>query len=222
MTASFHFGVSVVFTFVAAAAALWATAAWKRAARDRAAALAERLGLDFELRSVESAGFLDRLPPVLRPLADLFASWRISGERGGVSVWMYPEVRSHGKSSSTYLVVEARFSRPFNFELRAGRETVFDKIGKALFSLPDVEIGDWDFDDKVRIKAADAEAARELFSALAVREALRSLLDACPEAFVVSYGAVWERGASRAAYEKVPAVLDPLVAFAAAVDAVMP
>lgn len=210
------FFVSILSTLFAAALAVYASFWWKKKEIDRARHLADELGFDFELRTPP---MLEKVPAALRPLADMFSPWRISGSLRGLSAWVYPETRSSGKSSKTYLIVRAYYDRPLPFDLRAGRETVFTKIGKALFNLSDVETGDWELDEAVRFKSSDPSAVSTLFGRSEVREAFLALLKAFPEAVADQEGALWERTAVRAAFAQVPSVLDSLSSFAAAVSA---
>jgi hypothetical protein len=191
---------------------------WKRSEIAAAERLAGELGLHFELRAGGVLRGLEKLPPFIQPLIDLFSPWRISGSCSGFSAWIYPELRSSGKSSKTYLIVKIDYPTPLPFDFRAGRETVFTKMGKSLFNLPDVEVGDWVFDDAVRIKASDSAAVAALFADHTLQDAFLSLLDAFPEASADREAARWERPSVRSLFRRVPAALGSLAAFVAALE----
>lgn len=193
---------------------------WKRSEIILAERIAGELSLDFELRAGGTGRGLERLPRGLQPLVDIFLPWRISGVYKGQSAWIYPEIRSAGKSAKTFLVVKVYFPTPLPFEFRAGRETVLTKLGKTFFSLSDVEVGDWAFDKSVRIKADDPAAVGALFSRSEPRDALLSLLSAFPEAFADRESVRWERAAVRSLFDLVPEALDALAAFSAALEKV--
>jgi len=132
-------------------------------------------------------------------------------------VAVYPETRSSGKSSRTYVVAKAFYPAPLAFKFRASREGTMAKIGKALFGLKDVQIGDPDFDPKVRIRAEDEAAAASLFFREATASAFLALLERFPEAVADSAGVTRERQASLLPMEELEEVLDLLTAFAAEV-----
>lgn len=150
-------------------------------------------------------GFLSALAP-----------WRVSGERGGVRVEIFPETRSSGKSSTTYTVARAWLREPAGQELRIAREGFFTKVGKTLFGLQDVEVGDAVFDQAVRIKAKDPLQAKLLLDRLEVRERVLALLEAQPGAFVTSTYAHWEKQGTKLDEAELGGVLDLLVPVARA------
>jgi hypothetical protein len=161
----------------------------------------------------------DRMPAFLRSFAESAAPWRMEGPWKGVRVSVYRETRSSGKSSRTYVVAKAFYPAPLTFKFRAAREGTMAKIGKALFGLKDVQIGDADFDPKVRIRADDeAGAAARVFREAAAASFL-ALLDRFPDAVADSAGVTRERQASLLPDEELREVLDLLAAFAAAVKA---
>jgi len=212
------FFLSIFTTILVAALAVYLSALWKKKEHERARLLAAELGFNFELRAGGTARVLEKLPDFLQPFVDFFSPWRISGSIRGHSAWIYPETRSYGKSSKTFLIVRVYYLEPLPFDFRAGRETVFTKIGKTLFNLTDVEVGDWAFDAAVRIKASDAVAVQGAFNSPAPREKLLALLEAFPESFADREGAQWEKVAVRASFALVPAALQALTAFADALD----
>jgi hypothetical protein len=224
--AAILFPIAVFISFGTSALAIWFALNWKNKNRERARGLASNLGLAYSegLEAAESvakeqgresySAKLEALPPILRRLLDKFAPWRISGEYCGVPVRIFPETRSSGKSSTTWLVVRALFRDTIPYKLRAGKESFFDKVGKTLFGLQDVEVGDFVFDEAIRIKASDPAAASVLFSRPETREALLNLISSWPGAVVTSECIQWERIIGKKAMEEVPTVLE-LMAVAA-------
>jgi hypothetical protein len=91
------------------------------------------------------------------------------------------------------------------------------KIGKAVFNLKDVEIGNRDFDDAVRVVSDDPNAAAELFFKKERAEALPALLARYPIAWAQQDCAVWERRGTKLDQAEIEAVADALAAFAATI-----
>jgi len=228
--ATILFPVAVFISFGTSALAIWFALNWKNKNREHARGLASDLGLQYSegLDAAEATAHeqgrenysakLEALPPFLRKLLDKFAPWRISGEYGGVPVRIFPETRSTGKSSTTWLVVRALFRDTIPYKLRAGKESFFDKVGKTLFALQDVEVGDFAFDEAIRIKASDPVAATVLFSRPETRATLLNLISLWPGAVVTSECIQWERIIGKKAMEEVPAVLGPLTAAAKSME----
>jgi len=224
--AAILFPIAVFISFGTSALAIWFALNWKSKNRERARELALNLGLSYSegLEAAEATALerghenysakMEALPPFLRRLLDKFAPWRISGEYSGVQVRIFPETRSTGKSSTTWLVVRALFRDTIPYKLRAGKESLFDKLGKTLFGLQDVEVGDFAFDEAIRIKASDPVSASLLFSRPKTREALLSLLSVWPGVVVTSECIQWERIIGKKAMDEVPMVLEPLTSTA--------
>jgi len=200
-----------------------------RRGREEARVQAGRLGLEYvdgidalrrsyvESGQTKALESFERMPAFLRAFAESAAPWRMEGLRKGVRVAVYPETRSSGKSSRTYVGAKAFYPAPLAFKFRASREGTMAKIGKALFGLKDVQIGDPDFDPKVRIRAEDEAAAASLFFREATASAFLALLERFPEAVADSAGVTRERQASLLPMEELEEVLDLLTAFAAEV-----
>lgn len=157
----------------------------------------------------------DKMPAFIRSFAESAAPWRMEGSWKGVRVSVYRETRSSGKSSRTYVVTKAFYPAPLPFKFRAAREGTMAKIGKALFGLKDVQIGDPDFDPKVRIRSEDEAAAVSLFFREAAASAFLALLERFPDAVADSSSVTRERQASLLPDEELKEVLDLLAAFAA-------
>jgi len=197
--------------------------------KERARAFASELGLSYveswdALRGYYAdpsqaavLGWLQRLPPFFRNLVEALSPWRVSGELRGVPVSVYEETRSSGKNSTTWLVQKAYFSAPLPFKFRAFREGAASKIGKALFNLRDVEIGDKEFDDAVRVVSDDPEAVRALFggsvSGFAVGAAVAAAIRVYPQLLVDESGLTLERARTRLDGEFVRSSLDAMVSL---------
>ena len=212
------FFLSISSTVAAAAAAIYFSVMWKKREIERAQSLAESLGLKFEPRTGGAASALEKLPDFLQPIIGYLAPWRVSGSYRGLQAWIFPETRSYGKSSKTFIIVRVYYREPLTFDFKAARETFFTKLGKTLLNLEDVEVGDWGFDEAVRITASDPAAVAALFSRASTKDPLLVLFSSYPEAFADREGAQWEKPAVRASFAQVPEVLDALAAFAEAVS----
>lgn len=199
--------------------------------REEARNQAARLGLEYvdgvdalrrsyvESGQAKALEAFDKMPAFLRSFAESAAPWRMEGTWKGTRVAVYQETRSSGKSSRTYVVAKAFYPAPLAFKFRAAREGTMAKIGKALFGLKDVQIGDADFDPKVRIKSEDEAAAASLFFREAAASAFLALLERFPDAAADSSCVTRERQASRLPDEELREVLDLLAGFAAEVKA---
>ena len=169
-----------------------------RIRRERAAELALAARLTYvdgaaTLRSAyEAAGALAawevlmKLPAFIRGFLEATAPWRLEGKREGIRAEVFEETRKSGKQSKTVIVARAWYAAPLPFKLRAGREGTAARLGKALFGLQDVQVGDSAFDEAVRVVSDDGNAARELFFRPETRAALLALLARCPEAVMDS------------------------------------
>jgi hypothetical protein len=203
---SLDFVVPVFFVLVSLPMVYFAARSAKRHAareRERARAAGLSLGLELEGEDEESETLLPegrpervvgrlRLVRLLKGLG-LPTGWRLGGVREGVRVEIFPETRSSGKSSTTYTIVRAWFATPLGQEIRVAREGFFTKLGKALFGLEDVEIGDAAFDAALRVKAKDPLAARLRLDRPEAKEALLALIGTHHGAFVTGDYAQWEK-----------------------------
>lgn len=163
-----------------------------RREREKARAAAAELGLEYrDGEEVLKAGYeeagqgamydrLKRAPSFIARLLSGLAPWRMEGSVEGTRVAVYRETRSSGKSSTTYTVLRAYYGEPLSYELRVAREGVFAKLGKALFGLADVEVGEPEFDASFRIKAGDPLQARLLLGGEEQKRALLEALERCP------------------------------------------
>ncbi|MBP7094654.1 MAG: hypothetical protein KBC36_01055 [Spirochaetia bacterium] len=158
---------------------------------------------------------LDKLPSFVRSLMDKAAGTRVQGELDGVRVAVWLETRSSGKSSSTWTIARAFLPTPLPFALRLTREGAMTKLGKSLFGLKDLELGDPDFDPKVRVKTSDPAQAKLRLDAAARRAAL-SLFEAQHGAVASSEHVTWERQGVHLDPDLVRPVLEALVSVAAA------
>lgn len=73
---------------------------------------------------------------------------------------------------STTLLSQVQLKQPFRFLLQ--HEGFLVEVGK-LFGLEDVEVGDVDFDEKVRVKTSDVTRFKRVFQRLELREFVESL-----------------------------------------------
>ncbi|MBN1243842.1 MAG: hypothetical protein JXA15_14160 [Spirochaetales bacterium] len=216
----------VVFVAGSIAASFVLTTRFNRKKVEKAKALAEALGLEF----TDGKAAPDALPGedgvdrtrVLRGKSSSLAriimakagGFRVHGEYAGAGVAIWLETRSNGKSSSTWTLVRAYLAGPLRFSLRMSREGAMTKLGKALFGLKDLELGDDAFDPKVRVKTDDPVQAKLVLDHEA-RRAVLALLEAYPEAHVKSDAATWERVGLHLDPEKLRPLLEALAKVAA-------
>ena len=135
----------------------------------------------------------EKLPPYFRKLAERPAKGFLcaAGTADGVEVTIFLEASGSGKSNTRYTVVRADYPKPLPFEMRIGSEGAFTRLGKALFELRDLEIGDAEFDRAVRVKTADEAGARAAVGKPGVRDAVLGLLALSTSAFATNAYAQW-------------------------------
>lgn len=143
-----------------------------------------------------------------------FATWRLGGTREGVRVEIFPDTRSSGKNTTTYTVARAWLRKPLDQELRLAHEGFFTKLGKSLFGLQDVELGEATFDAAVRVKAKDPLAAKLLLDRADAREAVLALIGTHHAAFVTREYAQWERVGTKLDEAELRGIIDLLVPVA--------
>jgi len=139
----------------------------------------------------------EKLPAFFRKMAERPARGFlcVAGVADGVEVTIFLESVGSGKTETKYTVVRADYPKPLPFEMRIGAEGAFTRLGKALFDLRDVEIGDAEFDRAVRIKTADEAGAREALGKPGARDAVLGLLALSTSAFATNaYGQWVEQG----------------------------
>lgn len=201
----------------------------KGLARDREKADSLAAGLGLELVQGEEAlrrmyrdsgqesqlAAFEKMPEFIRRFSIAMTPWRIEGERGGIRVAVYRE--SRGKNNSTYTIARAYPAPPLPFSLSVTREGGAYKLGKALFGLQDIELGDPELDPIVKVKSGDPMAAR---LRLGQGEARSALLEAATLKYfrlTESY-AHWERHGAADDPAELGPILDLLVRVAKAVS----
>jgi hypothetical protein len=135
----------------------------------------------------------EKMPPFFRKLAERPARGFlcVAGVADGVEVTIFLESRGSGRTETKYTVVRADYATPLPFEMRIGAEGAFTRLGKALFDLRDLEIGDAEFDRAVRIKTADEAGARAALGKPGARDAVLGLLALSSSAFATNAYAQW-------------------------------
>jgi hypothetical protein len=135
----------------------------------------------------------EKMPPFFRNMAERLARGFlcVAGEADGAEVTIFIESVGSGKSNTKYTVIRADYPKPLPFEMRIGAEGAFTRLGKALFDLRDVEIGDSEFDRAVRVKTADETAARAALGRPGARDAVLGLLALSTSAFATNAYAKW-------------------------------
>jgi hypothetical protein len=135
----------------------------------------------------------EKMPAFFRRMAERPARGFlcVAGVADGIEVTIFLESVGSGRTETKYTVVRADYPKPLPFEMRVGAEGAFTRLGKALFDLRDVEIGDPEFDRAVRIKTADEEGARAALGKPGAREAVLGLLALSSSAFATNAYAQW-------------------------------
>ncbi len=157
------------------------------------------------------SGFFRTLLAASRP-------WWVHGTWKGINVEIFELVRGSGKNSSTYLVAKALYPRPLPYKLRATKEGFFTKLGKALFNLRDVQVGDPDFDPKVRLVSDDPDAAATFFGKTNIADAFLALIEAYPSSYANQNEVAREELNGRINPTVLTKVLDLLTDFARLVE----
>ena len=137
----------------------------------------------------------EKLPAFLRKLAERPAKGFlcVAGTADGVEVTIFLESVGSGKSETKYTVVRADYPKPLPFDMRIGSEGAFTRLGKALFDLSDVEIGDGEFDRAARVKAADEAGAKVVLGKPGARDAVLGLLALPGSAHATNAYARWDQ-----------------------------
>ena len=135
----------------------------------------------------------EKMPPFFRKMAERPARGFlcVAGETDGVEVTIFLESSGGQRSKTRYTVVRADYPKPLPFDMRIGAEGAFTRLGKALFELRDVEIGDPEFDRAVRTRAADEAGARAALGRPGARDAVLGLLALSTSAFATNAYAQW-------------------------------
>jgi hypothetical protein len=135
----------------------------------------------------------EKMPAFFRKMAERPARGFlcVAGVADGVEVTIFLESIGSGKTETKYTVVRADYPKPLPFEMRIGAEGAFTRLGKALFDVRDVEVGEAEFDRAVRIKTADETGAREALGKPGARDAVLGLLALSTSAFATNAYAQW-------------------------------
>jgi hypothetical protein len=135
----------------------------------------------------------EKMPAFFRKMAERPARGFlcVAGVADGVEVTIFLESIGSGKTETKYTVVRADYPTPLPFEMRIGAEGAFTRLGKALFDLRDLEIGDAEFDRAARVKTADDAAAKVALGKPGVRDAVLGLLALSTSAFATNAYAQW-------------------------------
>jgi hypothetical protein len=135
----------------------------------------------------------EKMPAFFRKMAERPARGFlcVAGVADGVEVTIFLESIGSGKTETKYTVVRADYPKPLPFEMRIGAEGAFTRLGKALFDVRDVEVGEAEFDRAVRIKTADEAGARAALGKPGARDAVLGLLALSTSAFATNAYAQW-------------------------------
>ena len=115
------------------------------------------------------------------PGADLILSVMqvVCGRREEQDVYIFPGSEGGGKNrpSRKKLDIVVLMKTRLDLKLHIYPEQFFSKVGKFLFCLQDIQVGDPQIDEAFMIKATDSQAPRQLLSDSEVRTALLALLE---------------------------------------------
>jgi hypothetical protein len=154
----------------------------------------------------------EKMPAFLRNLFESTGKATcVTGTTDGVRITIFFETRGSGKSRTTFTVVRADYPKPLPFELHIAHEGMFTRLGKALFGLRDLEVGDEAFDRAVRVKTDDATAARAALGSSSARAAILGMMALSKESFATNAYATWERQGRRYDPSEMRAVIAVLV-----------
>jgi hypothetical protein len=136
----------------------------------------------------------EKMPAILRNMFEASGKTMcLAGMSDGVRVTIFHESRGSGKSHTTFTVVRADYAKPLPFDLHIAHEGTLIRLGKALFGLRDLEVGDEAFDRAVRVKTDDAAAARAVLANPDARAAILGMIALSTETIATSAYAQWER-----------------------------
>jgi hypothetical protein len=143
---------------------------------------------------VAVARAMDQAPEGLRRMLERATASALCavGTVDGVQVTIYA-CSTGGQNSRTFTVVRGDYRQPLPFELGVTSEGGLTRLGKALFGLKDVEIGDEAFDRAARIKSADEAGAKEALTRPGARDAVLALLALPGWASAMDACARWEQ-----------------------------
>ena len=136
----------------------------------------------------------DKMPALLRNMFEASGKTTcITGTADGVRITIFYESRGAGKSHTTYTVIRADYPKPLPFELHIAHEGWFIRLGKSLFGLRDLELGDEAFDRAVRIKTNNDDAARVVLANPVARATILGMLALAGDTSATNACAQWER-----------------------------
>jgi hypothetical protein len=179
--------------------------------------LAAELGYEFTGGGEGGGAETSALPGPLARLVAFMAPWRIEGREGSTRVSIYTITRGSGRSRSTYTVVEAGVHPALGFKMTIAREGFFSKIGKTVFGMQDIQVGDEEFDRAAIVKGDDPEAIKRLLSSQSLRDAILRGLQAYPSLEIGSGSVKFERSG----IIKDPEFYKPLIASMAEIARAM-
>jgi hypothetical protein len=134
-------------------------------------------------------------PTFMKRVGLLLAPWRIKGHDADEEVLIYTVTRGSGKSRTTYTVTEMSL-HPKVGGFALSKEGFFSKVGKTLFGLQDIQLGDEEFDRKVMVKGKDPEAVKLALSSETLRRSIIDAFDAYPGMSITDAKIVYERQGS--------------------------
>jgi hypothetical protein len=152
---------------------------WQKKENEKLKQAAVELGFQFESGADQEIR-IPYVPDFLKPLftfAKSESSWKMTGVVDGIPIVVYPVVRGSGKNKRSYTVVEASYRKAPPSSFKITREGFFSKIGKAVFHMQDIQIGNPEFDRRVAIKGSDPFRLVRLLSHPALQKGILDALD---------------------------------------------
>lgn len=103
----------------------------------------------------------------------------VCGRMEGHDVYLFPGSEGGGENqpSRTRLDIVVLLQNPLELKLHMYPEHWYSRVGKFLFRLQDIHIGDEKIDEAFMIKAADSQTTGRLLRSPDIREALQLLLN---------------------------------------------
>lgn len=117
---------------------------------------------------------------LLMNFVDTF-EWELLGKYNDHEVNLHLITRGSGKSSKVYTIVEVFFEEAFDYEMQIYKEQFYHFIGKKLFGVQDIQVGDEKLDKELLIKGKNEHAIKDLITDRNIKEKILELFALYPE-----------------------------------------
>jgi len=123
-----------------------------------------------------------------KQLNALSQPWRIFGDWLGRRIEISMVVRGTSKSRTYYTTFRAHFHQPLSMGLSLTREGFWAKVGKAITSSQDIELGYPEFDPKVIVKGNDEHQVKGFLANPSTRLSVLDFLSIYPGGYIDDQG----------------------------------